>query len=253
MVLTRWRRAAPEPAPRRPPAVPEGQRIYAVGDIHGRSDLLEAMAGLIARDLATRPGPEATTIFLGDYVDRGPESSKVIDQLVRGDFPTPIVTLRGNHEEILSGLLTGDVDVAYHDQLGGSATLASYGLDSVAYAWASKAERAVMIEAIPLEHCDFLDGLWLSETVGDYFFCHAGARPGIALDRQSAEDLMWIRDDFLRSSYDFGKVIVHGHTPARTPLVRPNGIGIDTHAFASGILTALVLEGPDRRFLHTRA
>ena len=251
MVLNRWRRAVPEPVPRRQPAVPDGQRVYAVGDIHGRADLLETMAGLIAHDLATREGPEATTIFLGDYVDRGPDSSKVIDQLVRGDFPTPIVTLRGNHEEILSRVLTGDVDVGYHDQLGGGATLASYGLDPVAYAWAGNAERAQMLEAIPLAHRDFLDGLGLAETAGDYFFCHAGARPGIALDRQSAQDLMWIRDDFLRSTFDFGKVIVHGHTPVRAPLVRSNGIDIDTHAFASGILTALVLEGPDRRFLHT--
>lgn len=251
MVLTRWRKAAPEVAPRRPPSVPEGQRVYAVGDIHGRSDLLETMAGLIARDIATRPGPEATTIFLGDYVDRGPHSSKVIDQLVRGDFPTPIVTLRGNHEAILSGLLKGDVEAGYHDQLGGGATLASYGLDAAAYAWAGKADRAVMLEAIPPKHRDFLDSLGLSETIGDYFFCHAGARPGIALQRQSAQDLLWIRDEFLRSTYDFGKVIVHGHTPVRAPFVRPNGIDIDTHAFATGILTALVLEGPNRRFLHT--
>lgn len=251
MVLTRWRKAMPEPAPRRQPAVPEGMRVYAVGDIHGRADLLETMAGLIARDLALRPGPEATTIFLGDYVDRGPQSSQVIDQLVRGDFPTSIVTLRGNHEEILTKFLSGEVDMAYHDQLGGSATLASYGVDSVDYAWAGTADRALMLEAIPPEHRDFLDSLGLAETVGDYFFCHAGARPGVALDRQSAQDLMWIRDEFLRSTYDFGKVIVHGHTPVRAPLIRPNGIDIDTHAFASGILTALVLEGPDRRFLHT--
>lgn len=251
MVLTRWRKPAPPPVPRPPPSVPEGRRVYAVGDIHGRADLLEAMAGIIAQDLAARPGTEATTIFLGDYVDRGPGSSKVIEQLVRGDFPTPIVTLRGNHEDILIGFLSGDVDAAYHDQLGGGATLASYGLDAAAYAWAGKPERAAMLEAIPLEHCHFLDDLRLSETVGDYFFCHAGARPGVALDRQSAEDLMWIRDEFLTSTYDFGKVVVHGHTPVRSPFIRPNGIDIDTHAFASGILTALVLEGADRRFLHT--
>lgn len=251
MVLTRWRKPAPAPAPRRPPSVPAGRRIYAVGDIHGRADLLEAMAMIIAEDLAARPGPEATTVFLGDYVDRGPDSRQVIDQLVRGDFPTAIVTLRGNHEEIMSGFLSGDVDAAYYDQLGGDATLNSYGLDTAAVTWAGKAERATMLGAIPLDHRRFLDDLRLSESVGDYFFCHAGARPGVALDRQSAEDLMWIRDEFLTSTYDFGKVVVHGHTPVRSPLIRPNAIGIDTHAFASGILTALVLEGPDRRFLHT--
>lgn len=251
MVLTRWRKPAPAPAQRLPPKVPDGRRIYAVGDIHGRADLLDTMAGIIAQDLTARPSPEATTIFLGDYVDRGPDSRRIIDQLVRGDFPTPIVTLRGNHEDILIGFLRGEVDADYHDQLGGGATLASYGLDSAAFVWAGKAERTAMLEAIPPEHRDFLDRLRLSETVGDYFFCHAGARPGVALDRQSAEDLMWIRDDFLTSTYDFGKVVVHGHTPVRSPVIRSNGIGIDTHAFASGILTSLVLEGPDRRFLHT--
>ena len=231
--------------------MPEGRRIYAVGDIHGRADLLDTMAGLVARDMAARPGPAATTIFLGDYVDRGPESRQVIDRLARGDFPTPIVTLRGNHEDILIGFLDGDVEADYHDQLGGTATLASYGLDAAAFAWAGKRERAAMLQAIPPEHGSFLHDLRLSETVGDYFFCHAGARPGVPLTQQSAEDLMWIRDEFLTSTYDFGKVVVHGHTPVRSPLIRANGIDIDTHAFASGILTALVLEGADRRFLHT--
>lgn len=250
MVL-RWRKPAPAPPPRLPPRVPDGHRIYAVGDIHGRADLLETMAGMIAKDLGERPSLEATTIFLGDYVDRGPDSFKVIDQLVRGDFPTSIVTLRGNHEEILLGFLSGDVDADYHDQLGGSATMASYGLDAADLSWADPAERARSLKVIPPDHWSFLRDLRLSETVGDYFFCHAGARPGIALDHQSAKDLMWIRDEFLTSSYDFGKVVVHGHTPVRSPLIRPNGIDIDTHAFASGILTALVLEGTDRRFLHT--
>lgn len=232
-------------------AVPEGRRVYAIGDVHGRADLLDAMARLVERDLADRPGPDATTIFLGDYVDRGPDSAGVVDRLVRRDWPTPLVALRGNHEDLFVGFLTGQIDPGYHTQLGGDATLRSYGIDPGELAALPPEGRAALLQRVPDRHCSFLDMLQLSETVGDYFFVHAGVRPGVPLDRQSPDDMLWIRDDFLRSKADFGKTVVHGHTPVREPQVRVNGINIDTQAYASGVLTALVLEGREIRFLRT--
>ncbi len=243
-----WKGAEERPKP----AVPDGRRVYAIGDIHGRADLLDELAGLIARDLAARPVPQATTIFLGDYVDRGPRSNEVIDRLVRGDFPTPIVTLRGNHEDVMVGFLMGEVDGRYHAQLGGEATLRSYGIDLSSFARSDATRREAMLHAaIPDAHCRFLDTLRLCATIGGYFFCHAGVRPGVPLDRQSPEDLLWIREEFLRSTVDFGRIVVHGHTPVPEPHVRVNGINVDTQAYATGILTAAVLEGTDIRFLRT--
>ena len=235
-------------------AIPPGLRVYAVGDIHGRADLLAAMAGLVARDLEMRPVARRLTIFLGDYMDRGPDTAGVIDRLARGDFPTALVALRGNHDAIFLDLMAGRTELDYFAQIGGSATLASYGIDIAHLATLPGGERdAALQRAIPAGHLAFLAGTRLSVEVGDYFFCHAGVRPGVALEAQSADDLMWIREDFLRSSADFGRVVVHGHTPVKTPDARLNRINVDTQAFASGMLTAVVLEGDDRRFLQTSA
>ena len=240
-------------SPRWAPSVPAGMRVYAVGDIHGRADLLGKLAETIGNDLRASPSPEPVTIFLGDYIDRGPASREVIERLRRNDFPTPIVTLRGNHEDVFGQFLRGTGDVAYIQKLGGDATLQSYGLDLGDLSRLDPEPlRDALRAAIPPEHRAFLERTAISCTAGDYFFCHAGARPGVPLDEQSEEDLMWIRDGFLKSDHDFGKVVVHGHTPVRSPEVRPNGINIDTKAFASGVLTALALEGTERRFLAIR-
>ena len=234
------------------PALPPGKRIYAVGDIHGRADLLSRMADLVAADCRQRPSAGAGTVFLGDYVDRGPDSRGVIGRLAAGDFPTPIVALRGNHESLFQQFLQGLVDIPYYDQLGGAATLRSYGVDLDRLARLGVDARAnILREAIPAEHRAFVDTTRLSLEAGDYFLCHAGVRPGVPLAAQSEEDLMWIRAEFLSSAADFGKVVVHGHTPVRTPEIRPNRINVDTKAFSSGILTAVVLEGSERRFLRT--
>ncbi len=231
-------------------AVPDAMRVYAIGDVHGRADLLGRMADLIGDELRTKPVREALTICLGDYIDRGPASAEVLDRLARGDFPTPLVTLRGNHENIFQHVLRGSMSLETFFSNGGDATLRSYGLDpSALLRRTGKEIEDALRTAIPLAHRAFLDATRLSVSIGDYFFCHAGARPGVALDRQSPEDLMWIREEFLRSSFDFGKIIIHGHTPVKTPQVRVNGIDIDTKAFASGVLTAVVLEGTERRFL----
>lgn len=234
------------------PALPAGKRIYAVGDIHGRADLLARMAELIEADCRSRPIGGAGTVFLGDYVDRGPDSRGVIGRLAAGDFPTPIVALRGNHESLFLQFMQGPVDIPYYDQLGGAATLGSYSIDLHRFARLDAEARDDLLRAaIPAEHLAFVETTRLSLVAGDYFFCHAGVRPGVPLAAQSEEDLMWIRAEFLSSAADFGKVVVHGHTPVRTPEVRPNRINVDTKAFASGILTAVVLEADERRFLRT--
>jgi serine/threonine protein phosphatase 1 len=235
-----------------PPAVPDGVRVYVIGDIHGRADLLDGLARKIEADVKSAEG-EATTLFLGDYVDRGPASAAVLDRLCKGDFPTRIATLRGNHEQMLLAAFEGEEIFASWRQYGGLETLASYGVD------VSQAMRGVgyddvrarLIDRAPVEHRKFLEALPLAHELGDYFFCHAGVRPGVALARQSAEDLLWIRDDFLASDAFHGKVIVHGHTPASAPEVRPNRINVDTGAYATGVLTCLALEGTTRRFLST--
>ncbi len=238
------------------PAVPDGHRIYAVGDIHGRADLLRQLQALIAKD-ATDASENIgkTIVYLGDYVDRGLESKAVID-LVAADPPADLtaVRLKGNHEETM--LLFLD-DVAFGPAwfaMGGDATAYSYGVGfpkglsqkaRFDHAWRELRQR------IPAEHISFLTDLRLTYTVGDYMFVHAGVRPGVALDQQNTEDLLWIRDEFLSATAGWDKVIVHGHSASHRPQSLPYRIGIDTGAYATNVLTCLVLEGRERRFLST--
>ena len=229
-------------------------RIYAVGDIHGRADLLDHLHTLIDADFAERSTSVVHLIYLGDYVDRGPDSARVLEQLATGpsDFVT-VTLLRGNHEEMLLRFLKEPALGAAWRQLGGSETMHSYGIDvsrvfkDEGYAGLSKR----LNEAIPPSHMALLESLESSTTIGDYFFCHAGVRPGIALEQQQPEDLTWIRAPFLEAKEDFGKVIVHGHSPTNQPDFRDNRINIDTGAYATGRLTCLVLEGTTRRILST--
>jgi serine/threonine protein phosphatase 1 len=234
------------------PAVPDGARVYAVGDVHGRDDLLDQIAAAIEGDLATAPAT-VVTVFLGDYVDRGPHSADVVERLASGRFPTPIRTLRGNHEHTMLRFLDKPEELDQWRNFGGLETLHSYGVD-VSRAMRGEGydeAREALAAALPSAHRRFLEETELCATYGDYFFCHAGVRPGVPLDRQSAEDLMWIRDDFLRSGRSFGKVVVHGHTPVAAPEWTANRINIDTGAFATSLLTCLALEGVERRFLTT--
>ncbi len=236
--------------------VPDGVRVYAVGDIHGRIDLLGDLHRLILDDLAAAPRPaRPTVVYLGDYVDRGPHSRDVIDLLL--DRPlgnVDHVFLKGNHEQAFLDFLddpsTGPGWFAY----GGDATVLSYGVRQprdAAPGQRYEALRAGLRDAVPADHLAFLSDLKLTCVIGDYLFVHAGIRPGKPLDRQDADDLLWIREEFHRSKADHGKVIVHGHSITNTPQVRPNRIGIDTGAFFSNVLTCLVLEGDSRRFLAT--
>lgn len=232
---------------------PDGLRLYAIGDVHGRADLLERLAGRIASDMTLRPAPAAVTVFVGDYVDRGPDSRAVIERLARADFPTPIVALRGNHEDAVLRFLE---DVAGYPQwasFGGLTTLDSYGVDAQdeIRRGGPRAVQEAFAANFPPAHRRFLEETQLSAEFGDYFFCHAGVRPNVPLDRQDPRDLMWIRNEFLRFSGDFGKVVVHGHTPHDTVENLANRINLDTYAFDSGVLTAVALEGAERRFIDT--
>jgi serine/threonine protein phosphatase 1 len=225
------------------------ERIYAIGDIHGRLDVLERAIAAIERDVAER-GPAALTVTVGDYIDRGPDSRGVIDRLAGQPFPTEYVALKGNHEDILETFLADPSTGPYWSGQGGSETLQSYGvrvggLTGVAYAKARDALR----RAMPPAHTEFLRSLKMSYSRGKYFFCHAGVRPRVPLENQSPDDLLWIRDDFLTSGNDFGKIVVHGHTPVEEPEVLPNRIDIDTGAFATGRLTCVALENGAPRFL----
>jgi serine/threonine protein phosphatase 1 len=224
-----------------------------IGDIHGRSDLLDKMVDEISRDIDQNPAPESLTVTLGDYVDRGPDSRGVLDRLARNPFPTNYIALRGNHEALFESFLTNPEIGPQWRRLGGLETLHSYKVPVTALMVGKGFEQAAQVlqQALPAAHLAFLEGLKLSLTVGGYFFCHAGVRPGIPLENQQAEDLLWIRDEFLSSKAQFGKIVVHGHTPTQSPEVLANRINIDTGAFATGRLTCLVIEDAGLRFLST--
>ena len=236
------------------PPIPEGLRVYAIGDIHGRFDLLQEMAAMVRHDLKQNSAAESVEIFLGDYVDRGPQSRDVIDWLIE----TPPLTdericLLGNHEDMLLKALDDAGWMSNWLSNGAEETLLSYEVKARAIGGVSG-----LIElqhgfraALPGAHLEFLAGLQRYEMIEPYFFVHAGIRPDRALEDQDPEDLIWIREPFLNSDADFGRVVVHGHTPTTRPDVRRNRINIDTGAVFSGRLTCLVLEGAGRRFLQT--
>jgi diadenosine tetraphosphatase ApaH/serine/threonine PP2A family protein phosphatase len=232
-------------------SVPEGTRIYAIGDIHGRLDLLNSVLARIDMDMGLQPPSNAIRVFLGDYIDRGPDSRRVLDRLVNYCATQPTVCLLGNHEAFLREFLRNPDVLPVWRRCGGLETLLSYGL-------APKIENdaqdqrdlaSELDRALPSTHREFLNGLKQYFIFGDFFFVHAGVRPGICLTEQSEDDLLWIREDFLLSEAYFGKVVVHGHTPVHEPDVRPNRINIDTGAYATGRLTCLVLETDTIRFI----
>jgi serine/threonine protein phosphatase 1 len=231
--------------------IPDGTRVYCVGDIHGRDDLLKDMAEHVSADMKVRSFDHALTVFLGDYVDRGHGSRHVVEQLARSEWPTPITALAGNHEALLMAFLENAEVLALWRSLGGLETLHSYGVD-VAWGNARRdfaAVQTAFAAQFPKHHRRFLESLEVSTYIGDYFFCHAGVRPGVPLDHQNRDDLLNIRDPFLLSEVEHGKLVVHGHTPSVDPEIRPNRIGIDTAAYATGRLTCLVLEKDQRRFM----
>ena len=254
--FTRWANQFFKSYGRTPPVattrrVPDGTLVYGIGDIHGRDDLLREMAERVATDVKTRSFDNAVTVFLGDYIDRGPGSKGVLEQLATNEWPTSIIALAGNHEEFLLTFLDEPSILDFWRSQGGLQTLHSYGVN-VRPAMAGRDFEEIQAEfkdCFPKPHRDFVKTLKASESIGDYFFCHAGVRPGVALDRQNRDDLLNIREPFLSSESEHGKLVVHGHTPAVAPEIRPNRMGIDTGAYATGCLTCLVLEKDQQRFL----
>ena len=237
------------------PSGPEGYRAYAIGDVHGRLDLLEALLGKIEADIGARPGSEVVLVFVGDLIDRGPSSAGVVERLrnYRKDGVRTVFLL-GNHEEVLLRILAGEAElIPGWLRFGGAQCLRSYGVDPATLNGLNDAQALALIQgAIPPEHADFLSTFGDTFRFGDYLFVHAGVRPGVELASQSQKDLRWIREPFLRDASDHGFVVVHGHTISSEVEERPNRIGIDTGAYATGILTALAIDGGKRRFIDTR-
>lgn len=232
----------------------EGKRLYAVGDVHGRRDLLDAMIARIRADMARRPHADARIICLGDYIDRGPDSRGVIETLMAlRDSDTPAEFLLGNHDSYIEAYLRDPdwYDRTYHwlhSAMGGAATLASYGVRGGSEA-DPQATRDAFAAALPQTHRDFLRDCLNWRRYGGYVFVHAGIRPGVALEDQVQDDCIWIREPFLSSTLDFGFKVVHGHTIVKAVEHRPNRIAIDTGVGKGGPLTCIVLEGPDASLL----
>jgi serine/threonine protein phosphatase 1 len=231
--------------------IPDGTRVYAVGDVHGRLDLLSALLARVDAHQKAVPISRPVQVFLGDYIDRGQESREVLDLLIERRRHHDVVCLKGNHEDYAGRFLDDPSVLPDWKRVGGISTLLSYGV-SVATGNSARRQReaeAGFRLALPDSHRQFIQSLALSFTCGDYFFVHAGVRPGIPLEQQLEHDLLWIRQDFLLHQESFGKVIVHGHTPTQEPDVRPNRINIDTGAYATGRLTCLVLERDEMCFI----
>lgn len=234
---------------RRRPRVSKSVRIYAIGDVHGRVDLLDQALERIDADLAKNPIPFGIEVFLGDYIDRGPHSRQVLDRLVARNGTHRTVFLKGNHETFLTGFMRDPTILGDWQRLGGLETLMSYGITPPINAdpTAQIQLATALKRALPESHLQFLENLKLSFTCDDFYFVHAGIRPGIPLTEQREEDLLWIREDFLICEEQFEKIIVHGHTPVRQLDVRPNRINIDTGAYATGQLTCLIIENDEMR------
>lgn len=227
------------------PALPDGIRIYAFGDIHGCADLLKKMFTVIDADILRNPMDRSIEVYLGDYIDRGPDSRQTLDLLIARGQSRETVFLRGNHEACCLDVLRDPAQLDKWRQFGGLQTLMSYGVRPLFNPTASEQIDLIreLNRVMPRDHIAFLQGLKPSFECGDFFFVHAGVRPGIPLHKQRETDLLWIRDDFLDSNEDFGKFVVHGHTPVHAPDIRWNRANIDTGAYATGNLTLLTIQG----------
>ncbi len=233
-----------------PASLPEGMRVYAIGDVHGCADRLRVLHGEIARDLAARPVADAQVVHLGDYVDRGPDSAGVVELLLQpfpqeGDGPRPlVVNLMGNHEDMMLTALADPDAVPHWLANGGDTSLESWDVPL-------RGRARDWVAAVPPRHLALLRGLRLMHAAGGYVFVHAGLRPLTPLAQQSRLDMLWIREPFLSFEGELPAVVVHGHTPSHDPVVRGNRIGIDTGACMGGRLTCAVLEGDRLGFLQS--
>ncbi|MEK9281669.1 MULTISPECIES: metallophosphoesterase family protein [unclassified Bradyrhizobium] len=227
------------------PRLPDGVRIYAISDVHGCAHLLEQMFVVIDADMSNSRPYRAIEVFLGDYIDRGPDSRRTLDLLIGRSRRRNTVFLKGNHEAYFTSVLDDPSRVADWFGFGGLQTMMSYGVSASPNL--TKYEQSDLVReltsAMPPQHIAFLRQLRPTFTCGDFFFVHAGVRPGVPLSEQREQDLLWIRDEFLRSKKRFGKYIVHGHTPVRQAELLENRANIDTGAYATGNLTLLSIQG----------
>jgi len=248
MFFSRLRKPAAQPARYR---VPDGVKLYAVGDVHGRYDLLQRLLDLVAEDRAA--SGEGDMVFLGDYIDRGTDSRRVIETLSAGQAEQGWICLKGNHEAMMLDVLDNERPWDAWLANGGVETLFSYGISPRDYIVARRFDelREAALAALPPHHLAFLRGLAFSHRVGDYFFCHAGIRPGVPLDQQDSDDLLWIRDAFINSGAFHEGRVVHGHTPAMEPEILPNRINVDTGAYLTNRLACAVIEADRVRIIHT--
>lgn len=253
MAVFSWRRKKAAIMPSRPPAaLPFGQRAYAIGDVHGRFDLLQDLVARIEADNGARPPSDVHVVMLGDLIDRGPQSREIVDFfLTAAPSFAKWHFIMGNHEEMLLKLID-QPDAALLPQFlryGGRETFESYGAPQRVLDTPDLFSPDTLPFYVPEAHRIFLRRMDDGIQVGDYFFTHAGVRPGVPIDQQDQQDLRWIRREFLDSEADHGTIVVHGHTVLDEVEVRPNRIGIDTGAYKSGKLTALGLEGTERWFI----
>ena len=252
-MINSFRKLFASPPERILPAVAEGQRVYAVGDVHGRLDLLVSLAEAIETDNARRGPADVTVIMLGDLIDRGPDSAGVLKAVRIWAKHRKLRFITGNHEEMFLEALENPEVLRHFLRYGGKETLLSYPIDPLAYTEAEIEDvQALMLGSIPQDDIDFIRSFEDVIINGDYVFVHAGIHPGTPLDDQRVSQLRWIREPFLSHSGDHGFVVVHGHTINREAEVLQNRIGIDTGAYVSGRLTALGLEGTERWLLETR-
>jgi len=230
---------------------PDGMRLYAIGDVHGRLDLLQRMHDAIDSEIARDRPDDWRIIHLGDYCDRGPQTRGVLDFIIgRQAVDNRVLSLRGNHDDGMLNFLNDKGEQRIFTQHGGDATARSYGVEADFASEASiRVVRAVLRSAVPQSHKDFLDSLPLNAVFGDFFFVHAGIRPGIPLNMQDPADMMWIRGEFHNHTGLYEKVIVHGHTPQNDVEFRPNRVNLDTRAPLSGVLSCLRVDGAEKRLL----
>ncbi|MBI1866790.1 MAG: serine/threonine protein phosphatase [Methylocystis sp.] len=231
--------------------MPDGTRVYAIGDIHGRADLLARVFDEIDAHRIGCPIDRPIEVYLGDYIDRGPQSRRVVDMIMQRAANPDVVPLTGNHEELFLKAMADANALEGWLWNGGRETLLSYGVAPPLHESRADLENAVrlMNELVPQSHVEFLGRLREIYECGDYVFVHAGLRPGVPLAEQARRDLLWIRGEFLSYKGCFPLKVVHGHTPVREPEVFPNRINIDTGAFMTGRLTCLTLEGASLDFL----
>ncbi len=252
MVLQLFRRAI-EPVAR-PVRVPDGIRLYAIGDIHGRLDLLDDLLFRIEADELARGAARSQLIFLGDLIDRGPNSAGVVQRALEvQQSGRPSRFLMGNHEEVFLKALAGSLEaLRFFVKIGGRSTILSYGFEEIEYEALDYQDLLpALIERVPAAHVAFMSDFEDRVQIGDYLFVHAGIRPRVPIEEQTGGDLRWIRSEFLDFRGTHGPIVVHGHTICDEVEERPNRIGIDTGAFASGRLTALGLEAGERWFIST--